>query len=154
MADGVVWVCVAVGECAGGVEARPDCALYKKGDRADPANYRGVTLMVVAAKVLERVVLARVRRDRERRARESQAGFRVGRSCADQVFSLRRVLEERRERGLPTVAVALDFSAAYDSVDRESLWRVLAAEGMGPRTLALLRELGGETESAVRVGRR
>ena len=50
------------------------------------------------------------------------------------------------------MVVALDFSAAYDSVDRESLWKVLEAEGMGPRTLAVLRALGEGTESAVKVG--
>ena len=84
--------------------------------------------MVMAAKVLERVVLARIRGDREQRSRESQAGFRVGRSLVDQIFSLRTVLEECRQRSLPVVALTLDISAAYDTVDRDSLWCVLAAE--------------------------
>ena len=53
--------------------------------------------MVVAAKVLERVLLRRLREVREARCRETQAGFRPGRNCGEQVFSLRRVLEERAE---------------------------------------------------------
>lgn len=123
----------------------------KKGDPREPGNYRGVTLMVVAAKVLERVILARIRPDREGRCREGQAGFRVGRSCGEQAFVLRRVLEERGEWGLPVVAVALDFSSAYDAVDRESLFRVLAGEGMGPRTLAVVKALCSGTRAVVRV---
>ena len=71
--------------------------IFKKGDSTLPSNYRGITLMVVAAKVLERVVLNRIRSDREKRCRETQAGFRAGRSCGEQIFSLRRVLEERSE---------------------------------------------------------
>ena len=126
--------------------------VYKKGDVNDPANYRGISLMVVAAKVLERVVLNRIRGDREVRSREEQAGFRAGRSCGEQVFALRLMLQERAEWGLPVAVVALDFKAAYDSVDRGSLWRVLEAEGMGPSTLAVLRSLGEKTEAAVRVG--
>ena len=38
--------------------------------------------------------------------------------------------EGRREWGRPVVAVALDFASAYDTVDREALFRVLEGEGM------------------------
>ena len=69
-----------------------------------------MTLIVVASKVLERVILERVRGDREVRSRETQAGFRVGKLCGEKIFVLRRVLKERREWGSPVVAVALDFA--------------------------------------------
>ena len=52
--------------------------------------------MVVASKVLERVILERVLGDREVRSRETQGGILDGRSCGEQIFVLRRVLEERR----------------------------------------------------------
>ena len=68
-----------------GMEAGEVVPLYKKGDPRDVSNYRGITLMVVAAKALERVVLARLRIDRKARCRGTQAGFRVGRSCPEQI---------------------------------------------------------------------
>jgi len=125
--------------------------LYKKGDRMDVANYRGITLMVVAAKVLERVLLCRLREVREARCRETQAGFRPGRSCGEQVFALRRVLEERAEWGLPVVAVALDFASAYDSVDRRAVLQVMENEGVLPGTLRVLRALMEGCDGMVRV---
>ena len=106
--------------------------MYKKGDPRDVSNYRGITLMVVAAKVLERVVLARLRIDREARCRGTQAGFRVGRSCPEQIWSLRRVLEGRSEWGLPSVAMALDIASGFDTVDKAALYAVLEGEGVPP----------------------
>ncbi len=29
----------------------------------------------------------------------------------------------------------VDFASAFDSVDRDSLWRIMAADGMPPETL-------------------
>ena len=107
--------------------------------------------MVVASKVLERVILDRVRGDREVRSRETQAGFRVGRSCGEQIFVLRRVLEERREWGRPVVAVALDFASTYDTVDRGALFRVLEGEGMEREMVAVLWAMYYGTVAKVRV---
>ena len=69
----------------------------------------------------------------------------------DQVFCVRRLLEERVEFGLPVAVAALDFSAAYDSVDREVLWRVLELEGVGHGMLRVLRALGERTRCRVKV---
>ena len=52
-------------ECRTGVLVQ----VHKKWDRADVVNYPGVTLTLVASKVLEKVVVARLRADRERRCR-------------------------------------------------------------------------------------
>ena len=46
--------------------------LHKKGDALVCGNFRGMSLMVVAAKVLELVLLARLVGPREGRAREEQ----------------------------------------------------------------------------------
>jgi len=109
--------------------------------------------MVVAEKVLERVILDRILTSREARCRESQAGFRFGRSCADQIFTLKRILRVRSEWNLPVVAVALDFASAYDSVDRESLFRILEAEGMCCKTLRVIKAMLQGTKARVRIGK-
>lgn len=127
--------------------------IYKKGDRCDVKNYRGITLMVVASKILERVILNRIWKEREKRCRESQAGFRVGRSCSEQIFTLRKILQSRSEWNLPIIAVALDFAVAYDSVDREAVLTKLEMEGMGVKTLKVLRAMMTNTIAKVRIGK-
>ena len=53
--------------------------------------------------------------------RENQAGFQTNRSCTDQIFSLRSLLQKLQDKGLNGVSCLVDFHAAFDSLDRESL---------------------------------
>ena len=57
--------------------------------------------------------------------RESQCGFRKGRGCIDQVFSLRVLAEKASEYNTPLYLCFVDLRKAYDSVSRDALWVVL-----------------------------
>ena len=48
--------------------------LPKKGDLGNCNNWRGITLLVIASKVLTRVVLARIKSSIDRKLRQIQAG--------------------------------------------------------------------------------
>ena len=65
--------------------------LPKKGNLYEMTNYRGITLMSIAAKAYNRILLNRIRPFIDPTLRHNQAGFRTGRSCTQQVFILRRV---------------------------------------------------------------
>lgn len=54
-----------------------------------------------------------------------QAGFLRNRSVDDQVFVLRRVLDERWRKGYPTFVLSLDLSKAFDMVDTKKLGEIL-----------------------------
>ena len=93
----------------------------------------------------------RLKKTRERQTRESQAGFRSGRGCTDQISALRSLIEHRYEFRQPTVLAFLDFTAAFDSVHRPSLWCLLERVGVPPRMLAVIRCLYANTLCRVRV---
>ena len=59
--------------------------LYKKGDREDPGNYRGVCLLGMGSRILARVIARRLGwwAEHLNLLDENQAGFRKGRSTAD-----------------------------------------------------------------------
>ncbi|KAK6757862.1 hypothetical protein RB195_015592 [Necator americanus] len=57
--------------------------LHKKLSVTDPRNYRGISLLRVMYKVLERIILDRLIKNREETTRDEQAGFRLGRSTID-----------------------------------------------------------------------
>ena len=61
--------------------------IFKKGDREDPANYRGITLLSVVGKVFCKILNNRLVQclDKEGALHEGQAGFRINRSCMDNV---------------------------------------------------------------------
>ena len=63
--------------------------LPKKGDLHDCKNFRGISLLSVPSKILNRVILERLREAFNTRLRDNQAGFRKGRSCAGHTTTLK-----------------------------------------------------------------
>ena len=52
---------------------------------------------------------------------EEQGSFRAGRGCADQIFTLKQIGEETRERKNVVYASFIDLEKALDRVNREAL---------------------------------
>ena len=75
--------------------------LPKKGDLSLMTNYRGISLLSIAAKVYNKILLNRIRDEVDPILRKNQAGLHPGRSCAQQIHILRRVLEGFRDYQLP-----------------------------------------------------
>jgi len=67
--------------------------LPKKGDLRECNNYRGIMLLSVPGKVLNRILLDRIKDAVDPKLRDQQAGFRRNRSCADQIASLRIIIK-------------------------------------------------------------
>jgi len=68
--------------------------LPKKGDLTLPTNYRGISLLPIAAKIYNKLILHRLRPKLEPILRKNQNGFRPGRSTLGQILTLRRIIEE------------------------------------------------------------
>ena len=68
-----------------------------KWDKEDPGNYRGITLLSVVGKVFCKILNNRLveRLDRGGILHEGQAGFRVNRSCMDNVKRIGRLRENK-----------------------------------------------------------
>ena len=60
---------------------------------------RGISLLSVVCKLYCRVLIKRVRAGTECAIGEEQCGFRQGRGCMDQVFSVRQVCEKYIAKG-------------------------------------------------------
>jgi hypothetical protein len=123
----------------------------KKGDRTVCDNYRGISLIDTAAKMFAILLLNRFSSERHARTRPNQGGFRPGRGCIDQIFTLRRILEHRFKFQQATTACFIDFRAAFDSIDRESLWNIMLHDGMPPKLVNLIRSYYSATKARVRV---
>ena len=68
--------------------------LPKMGDLSNCGNYRGITLLSIPGKVFNRILLERMKASVDQTLRENQAGFRKGRSCIDQIATLRIIIEQ------------------------------------------------------------
>ena len=114
--------------------------LPKKGDLSNCNNYRGIMLLSVPSKVLSRVLLERMKDEVDSKLREEQAGFRRGRSCADQIAVLRIIIEQSLEWNAPLYMNFVDFEKAFDSVDRSTLWKLLRHYGIPPKLVNIIKE--------------
>ena len=124
--------------------------LFKKGDKSLCENWRGISLLSVVGKVFTRLLLNRLIHFTDSQLSEIQAGFRAGRSCADQVFTMRRTIEMTRRENIPIYACFIDLKAAYDSVNREALWRIVSDYGLPGKECRLIQSLYQGTSAAVR----
>lgn len=59
------------------------------------------------------------------RLREEQTGFRSGRSCADQIATLRIIIEQSIEFQTSLHLNFVDFEKVFDSIDHLVLWTLL-----------------------------
>jgi hypothetical protein len=106
--------------------------IHKKGDRTSPNNYRGITLLNVVGKVINKVLATRLAAaaDAHGLLHEAQNAFRPGRSCDDHVFALSQVLKGRNNRNQRTYAFFLSLHKAYDTIWRDGLLYVLWQKGV------------------------
>ena len=123
--------------------------VHKKGDKLDPANYRAIALLSIPGKVFLRVLLNRMRKRIEEKTKESQYGFRPGRGTVDAIFIVRQIMEKAKERKIDLHFNFIDFKAAFDTVWRKALWKMLRSIGVGNRTVNILEQLYDQTECAI-----
>lgn len=113
----------------------------KKGDITKCDNWRGITLLSIVSKVLARIILGRIKPLIELQLRKEQAGFRENRSCIDLINTLRIIIEQSAEWQSPLYLAFIDFEKAFDSIDRECMWRILEIYGIPPKILNLIKGL-------------
>ena len=113
--------------------------LPKKGDLRDCSNYRGIMPLSVPGKVLNRVILDRIKDAVDPQLRDQQAGFCRNRSCADQIASVRIIIEQSLKKNSPLYINFIHYEKAFDSVYRQTLWKLLRHYGVPVKTVHLPR---------------
>ena len=123
----------------------------KKGDREDPANYRGITLLCVVGKEFCKILNYRLVQclDKEGALHEGQAGFRINRSCMDNVYTLNEIVQGRLREDKKTYAFFLDIQKAYDSVWHDGLWYKLWDMGVKGRMWRVIKKMYVSSKSGV-----
>ena len=124
--------------------------IFKKGNRKLCGNYRGISLLSIPGKVFARVLLNRLTSVAEDFLPEAQCGFRVGRGTTDMIFSLKQIQEKCIEQRMPLYMVFVDFTKAFDTVNRSLLWIILKKIGCPEKFVNLIASLHNNMRGQIR----
>ena len=97
-------------------------------------DYRGISLLEAVGKVFARLLLNQLT-DLvcPEVIPEIQWDFRSGRGTVDMVFTARQFQEKCIEQRMPLYQVFVDLTKAFDTVNRDALWRILGKIGYPPK---------------------
>ena len=70
--------------------------------------------------------------------RDHQAGFRQDRGCIDQIATLRVIVEQSMEFDSSLCINFVDYEKAFDSLDRDTLWKLLRYYGIPEKKISLI----------------
>ena len=129
-------------------------AIYKKGSKQDPGNYRPVSLTCIACKILESFIRdAIVSHMKENNLFvECQHGFRKKRSCITQLLEVIEDFTKMTDAQKPVDIIYLDFRKAFDSVPHQRLLLKLASYGITGNILKWTESFLTDRSQVVRIG--
>ena len=111
--------------------------IFKKGDKTDPGNYRPVSLTSIVCKMFESF-LRDVLYDhlvKHSLLSNHQFGFCKGRSCISQLLVVIHKWMSCIDNDVPTDAIYLDLSKAFDTVPHKKLIHKLKGYGISGNIL-------------------
>ena len=141
----------------------PDCwksaivtPILKKGTRTDKTNYRPVSCLNTASKVLEKVVCNQLTKFMEDNGllRTNQHGFREGRSTMTALTEIQKQWITSTDEGQKTGVLIWDLSAAFDTLDPELLCRKLGIYGVDRKSTGWFHSFLTNRTQTVKIGDR
>ena len=129
-------------------------AIFKKGNKTDPGNYRPVSLTCICCKILEQFVRDGIVNHMTENGlySECQHGFRKSRSCVTQLIEVYDKLTELIDDGKSIDIVYLDFRKAFDSIPHERLLVKMKGYGINGNVIGWVRSFLADRKQRVRVG--
>lgn len=112
--------------------------LHKKGDKQEPSNYRGISLLNTTYKIFSKILLKRLEIYTNEIIEDRQAGFMKNRSTTDQIFILRQAISKYWEFNKQFYGLFIDFSKAYDSLCRKKIWEKMESYGIPNKLIRLI----------------
>ena len=122
-------------------------------DNREPLNYRGITLASAVYKLYCTVLENRLRTwlESNNAIDDEQNGFRKDRNCIDHLSVITSIIENRKMCRKGTFISFVDFSKAYDRVDRGMLWTKLEAYGLEGKIMKALKSIYECVKCNVRI---
>ena len=128
-------------------------AIFKKGDKSLPQNYRPVQLTSVVCKILESMITEAILKHLVLNNLEDlhQHGFTHGKSTVTNLIQALNVWSEALSHGIPVDVLYLDYEKAFDKVPHQRLLNELHRQGIRGAVHGWITEFLNNRQQRVRV---
>ena len=125
--------------------------IYKKGNTADPGNYRGISLLSCMTKLFTSILNKRLISWAENNdvITDAQFGFRPLHSTVDAIFALQTIVNKYLSNKTRLYCCFVDFKRAFDTVDRVKMWQKISKLGIRGKALKIIQSLYSYVKSSV-----
>ena len=83
---------------------------------------------------------------------DSQFGFKPGRGTTDAIFIIRQLIEKAKEHQIPLHFHFIDFKAAFETIWREALWKMLLKIGIPNKFVEIIKNIYDKMECSIIAG--
>ena len=127
--------------------------LHKKGPKTDLKNFRPVSLLCVSGMILEAVVKDQLQNYLEQTGKlgNFQFGYRRNRSTATAVNTMVCKAKNDMNRGKEIAALMFDMSAAFDTVEKETVLNKLKLLGLSKQGIDWIKSYLSERKQRVKI---
>jgi hypothetical protein len=128
--------------------------IYKDGDRDSVKNYRPISVLPLIAKILESIVYKQLSNFLNTREvlYSYQSGYRAEHSCESALNELIAIIHSEVDAGSEVAVVFLDLRRAFDTIDRQILFKKLERMGVRGHALQWFVSLLGSRTQSVKIG--
>ena len=124
--------------------------IYKKGEKKDPRNYRGISLLNTAMKLLTKIITQHLSSTVS--INEEQQGFRQNRSTIDAIFILRQIIEKSIEFNKPAFLCFVDLTQAFDRVQLKDVLKILQERRVSNNIIQVIKQLNTNNSTRIQSG--
>ena len=126
--------------------------VHKKGDHGVPDNYRKITVMPCIGKLFESILNNRLSFKNEvcNDNDPYQAGFKTNSRTTDNIFILCAIIDKQRCLSKRLYTCFVDFTKAFDYIDRTALYYKLLNRGIDGNLLNIIKSMFSKAECHVK----
>ena len=126
---------------------------YKKGDRNNPENYRGISISSNLSKLFCSILNNRLINFLNKNSiiPLNQIGFRKGFRTSDHIMVLKTLIDKYIKKNKYLYVTFVNFKAAFDSIWRKALFYKLVKSGVGGLFINMLINIYSDVKYSVKL---
>ena len=125
--------------------------MYKKGEKKDLRNYRGISLLNTAIKLLTKIIIQHLSCTVS--INEEQQGFRQNRSTIHStIFILRQIIEKSIEFNKLAFLCFVHLTQAFDRVQLKDVLKILQERRVSNNIIQVIKQLNTNNSTRIQSG--